>query len=182
MSAIIAGFELDVAVEEMHTLEADVTEHPVEKGADVTDHIRSRPISVQVVGIVSDTPIGDLATRRGLFSLPSNDALAHLLAIRDARLPVTIETSLQRWERMALKSLSMPRDAENGDALQFTALFVQVEIVTNQRIAVRVASPRARGKVDRGNKPTTPADTAAPPTVRTLNGAASMGQRYPGRF
>ncbi len=182
MSATIAGFELDVAVDEVHTFDSDVTEHPVEQGAAITDHIRPRPISVQVVGIVSDTPIGDLATRRGLFSLPSNDALAHLLAIRAARQPVTIETSLQRWERMALKSLSMPCDAENGDALRFTAIFVQIDVVTNERTTVRVASPRARGKTDRGNKPTLPADTAAPPTVKTLSGAANMGQRFPGRF
>lgn len=48
--------ELDVDLQESHDLASDITEHPVEEGADVTDHVRPRLRRVTVEGFVSDTP------------------------------------------------------------------------------------------------------------------------------
>lgn len=48
---------LDCSVRETHTLSADVTEHPVETGADVADHIRPRARTVSIEGLISNTPI-----------------------------------------------------------------------------------------------------------------------------
>jgi hypothetical protein len=207
MATYINGYEIDVAVREDHSFESEVTEHPVEVGADVTDHVRARPITVTLEGIVSDTPIGDMAQRRQEFTLvdgeafaiPSEEALAFLLAIRDAREPVPIQTSLRSYESMMLQSLQIPRSADNGEALRFTATFVQVILVTNQRSVVRVSVPRAANKVNRGNKasaevtaapvevaapwllrddPTLPAPQAANANGRTLVGAGgSSGGR-----
>lgn len=192
MSAIVAGYELDVAVSEDHSFESEVTEHPVEIGADIADHVRARPISVTLEGIVSDTPIGDLAQRRQqftlisgeAFALPSEEALAFLLTIRDAREPITIQTSLRSYENMMLQSLRVPRSAENGEALRFTATFVQVVIVTNLRTVVRVADPRGNKKVNGGNKPSAEV-TAAPIEVAApwlLRNDPTLPQREDSRF
>lgn len=48
--------ELDVDLQESHDLASDITEHPVEEGADVTDHVRPRLRRVTIEGYVSDTP------------------------------------------------------------------------------------------------------------------------------
>src|SRR6266702_3660671 len=48
---------LDAAVNENHTVAADITRHQVEKGSDVTDHIRPLPRRLSVEGIVTNTPI-----------------------------------------------------------------------------------------------------------------------------
>jgi hypothetical protein len=48
--------ELDVDLQESHDLASDITEHPVEEGADVTDHVRPRLRRVTLEGYVSDTP------------------------------------------------------------------------------------------------------------------------------
>lgn len=182
MSAVINGYELDVAVSEEHSFESDVTQHPVEDGADVTDHIRERPIAVRLEGIVSDTPLGDLARRRGTDALPSDDAFARLLAIRGARRSVTIETALKTYTNMALQSLTVPRDARTGAALRFTALFCQLELVQNQRTAVRVAVPRGKAKVNRGNKASEPApESAPPPAAKTAAAAREYARRRPSR-
>lgn len=164
---LIDGFEIDCAEQEQHAFDSEVTEHPVENGADIADHIRARPVTVTMSGIVSDTPIGDLASRRALFSRPSEEAYTRLLAIRDRRQPVTITTSLGTFERMALSSLSStPRTA---DGFFFTATFVQINVVTNLRTTVRVAVPRAKGKLNRGAKPATPVPEAPPPSAKTAN-------------
>ena len=42
--ASIAGFPIDATVTETHDLESEVTEYPTEKGSDITDHVRNKPI------------------------------------------------------------------------------------------------------------------------------------------
>ncbi len=158
MSVLIDGFEIDATLAEDHAFDSEVTEHPVEIGADITDHVRARPIEVTIQGLVSDTPIGALAERRGFdgvsepAALPSDVAFSNLLGIRDAREPVTITTSLKTFENMVLESLSVPRSARTGHALEFTARFRQVELVTNQRTTVPTAVPRAASKRNLGHK------------------------------
>lgn len=158
----IDGYEIDVAIREEHAFENEITEHPVEQGADIVDHVRARPIVVTLEGCVSDTPIGDLATRRSETTLPSREAFDRLLAVRNARLPVTIATSLRVYTDMILESLTTPRDATTGDALAFTARFRQIRLVEVTRVAVDI--PRVQGKTNRGNKPSpTAADAKITP-------------------
>lgn len=158
MPLIIDGYEIDVAESEEHTFENDVTEHPVESGADITDHVRARAIVVTVEGIVSDTPLEALARRRNelveiggeTFAKPSEEAFARLLEINDSREPITIETSLKTYSDMVLQSLSAPRNAGTGEALRFSATFKQVRLVTSERTTVLVSVPRGKKKINRG--------------------------------
>lgn len=154
MSVLIDGFLIDVAIQEVHEYPSEVTSHPVEDGADVTDHIRNRPITVSLQGVVSDTPIGSVANEREADSLPSDDALAKLEQVRAAREPVTITSSLGSFQNMALQTLSVPTNASTGDALRFRAVFTQIELVTNERTTIRVEPARAQKKRRRGRKPT----------------------------
>jgi hypothetical protein len=48
---------IDVSLSETHQLSAQVTEHPVEDGVNITDHIRPQPRSIQIEGIVTNHPI-----------------------------------------------------------------------------------------------------------------------------
>lgn len=186
---IIADLELDASISEQHGFESEVTEHPVEEGADIADHVRARPIVVTIEGVVSDAPIGPVATRRTANALPSDDALAKLLAIRDAREPVTIQTTLGNkspnevgkvYQNMVLTSLSIPRDSATGFALRFSATFTQIQLVTNERTTVRVSVPRGAKKVNLGNKPSAPvAANAIPATVPQVNPFKPATRRIP---
>jgi len=53
----IGDIWIDVSVREGHALTADVTEHPVEAGADVADHIRPMPATIDIDGAVTNHPI-----------------------------------------------------------------------------------------------------------------------------
>lgn len=154
MPVWIDSYPMDLAVTEMHGFESEATEHPVEKGADVTDHVRAKPITIALECIVSDTPLAKIAsdaTRQGS-TLPSADAYAHLLAIRNARQPVTVETSLGSFASMALISLSVPRENAKSGGLFFSASFQQITIVENKRTTVRVAIPIAKRTTNYGTK------------------------------
>ena len=159
---LINNYVIDVATSEDHAFDSEVTEYPVEQGGDITDNVRPKPITVTLEGIVSDTPIGPIADLRNsqgdngqLDYLPSHDALAVLLAIRDAREPVSITTTLQSFDNMVMTGLSIPRDAATGAALRFTATFQQVIFVSNNRTTVRTATPANAAPRNLGNKPVT---------------------------
>jgi len=143
--AMIDGFLLDCSLSEEHVFESEVTEYPVEQGADVTDNVRPKPITVTMEALVSNTPINpDIINARSAPDESVDDAYAKLLQIRDAREPVTIRTSLRTFDNMVLKNLSIPRAAGRGDELRFTATWQQVQIVSNVR-TIRVSTPIAKG-------------------------------------
>jgi hypothetical protein len=50
----------DQTVSEGHEATAEVTEHPVEKGSNVADHVRQNPQNLTLEMFVTNTPIVDL--------------------------------------------------------------------------------------------------------------------------
>jgi len=174
VAIMIGTYVIDASITESHVYESQVTEFPVEQGSAISDNIRPKPIMVTIEGIVSDTPIGKMIDQRNAEhgdsaflpttdaatakargdaqSAPSTDALAAMLAIRDARQPVSITTSLANFENMALINLEVPRDVTTGSALRFTATFQQITIVTNQRVLVRTSTARTSRPGDRAKQ------------------------------
>lgn len=158
MPAYIDGYLIDATVQENHTYESEVTKYPVESGSDITDNVRNKPIVITLEGIVSDNPIGQVAIVRNRSVvtpassdsstdfLPSDEALAKLIAVHNAKQPIVVETTLKRYDSMVMTNLEIPRDASTGAVLHFTATFEQVIIVTNNRLFIRVASPNMAGK------------------------------------
>lgn len=59
---------IDCTVSRSTNFENELTQHPVEDGPDVTDHIRSKPITMQIEGIISESPLGIEGQKAGLVS------------------------------------------------------------------------------------------------------------------
>lgn len=166
---MIDDFLIDVVLSEDHTFESDVTEYPVESGSNITDNVRPRPIVVTMECLVSNTPIGFLASRhpngeQGGGGEPADDCYELLQKIRDKREPVIIRTSLRTFDNMVLKSLSIPRAKDRGDALKFTASFQQIQVVTNKRTR-RIAVPGGGGRNNKGQLPATFKDLPGIPVI-----------------
>lgn len=144
MAVSIDGYPLDLVETEAHELVAEVTDHPVEDGSDVSDNVRLKPRELTFTnGIVSDTPIGAIATdttRGDISGTYSQDAYNRLENIWLARQPVTVVTRLKKYENMILDRLSINDDSKTSHALVFTAHFKQVTIVKNKRVTVAVAN------------------------------------------
>ena len=58
----VDSIQFDLIVSEDHSLEATVTEHPVENGATVNDHVRSLPRKGSLTGLVTNYPLKDAPT------------------------------------------------------------------------------------------------------------------------
>jgi len=150
----------DAVISETHTLEAEITEYPVESGSVISDNIRRKPISIQMECIVSNTPIG--AARKFRNYPNATETFWETLKYRfDNAELVTVRSTRGTFKNMAIKSLSVPRDSGTGDAMRFTLSLQQLNILDTKR--TRVAIPIAtRGKT-----------VTKTPVERTRSGAAA---------
>ena len=48
---------VDCSLKESHASSSDTTDHAVEKGADITDHVRPKPKKLSLTGLISNAPL-----------------------------------------------------------------------------------------------------------------------------
>ncbi len=156
--AQIAELVLDASIEETHLLKSKVTKFPVENGSTTTDHIFNEPEELTIKGFVSNHPLNAASNVPSNTTPPVRRAQAayfDLVRIRDKRQPVSIVTGLVNYSNMALESLSVPRNSQTGDGLEFTAVFVKINKVNTVTIPAKYLKEKAASsKVDGG--PRTP--------------------------
>jgi hypothetical protein len=170
---------VDIARDEEHSYTDELTRYPVESGTDNSDHVHLRPFTLTVNGVVSDTPVGEVASLRTDGATPSEEVRTRLVELWQSREPVSVTSSLITYDNMVLTKLVFPRDPNVGHALRFRATFEQLEIVTNERTTVPVDPPRARTRTKRGfrqspQESSTSAETDTTPTPEADQEGASV--------
>lgn len=153
--AKIGSLELDASLTEQHTRTNDVTEHPVEKGANVADHKRRQPDQVVISGIVTNTPVEREQRERADAGTRAQNAYLQLLELSDSDELITVVTAIRTYENMAIVNLNVPRDAKTGDALQFMATLKEIRTVASKTVVlVDAKTSRAQGKAKKGKTAT----------------------------
>lgn len=149
----IGGLPIDVVKRLTPKFSSTTTDHPVSGEADVTDNIRTNPDELAMDCVISNNPIGAIATdesRAG--SKPAKDCYDKLYAMHIARLPILVVCTLGKFESMAVVGLSPAVTSDSGDSLVFTINLKRIVIVKNNRVTVRVAVPNAAGQTNLGDK------------------------------
>jgi len=130
--------ELDVSIEEEHSLASDVTSFPVEAGSDISDNISAKPRELVIRGVITDIPsgIGALAIVPGLVDRfgglpPSVAAFGTLKEMWRAEQPVDVVTGLEVYRNMAIVDVRMPKNAAVGRSLQFTIRLREIVVATS---------------------------------------------------
>lgn len=159
--------EFDATVRELHTKESEITDHPIEDGSVVTDHVRTRPDAIEINGVVSDTPIVILASLAASSPLTDVDspaqnrveiAYAELRRIQDAGEQVDVFTTLREYTGMVIQSSSVPRDARLGNSLDVTLRLRQITVAETERVDAPVPVTKANEKSsNQGQQTSTPA-------------------------
>lgn len=170
----IGSIEIDASISETHVGRVEVTDHPVEQGAAVSDHARVLPETLTLEGFVSNTPLpvsnGALTRRNSLgveFDSRSEmdlsragQAYTDLVRLKNAGELFSIVTMLRSYDNMLMTSLDVPRDAATGDGLRFSASFKQVRVAESRTVQPATTSEdktRPKTKLDKKAAPTTPA-------------------------
>lgn len=128
----IGWVTVDVAIEMEHAREAQVTEHPVETGVTVSDHVILRPARVNLSGFVTDTPL--FASGLNLGTARSSATFFMLQQMMEARQPIMLMTPRRLYQNMVIERLSIPEGREA--ALRFECSLVEIKQVTSQNASL----------------------------------------------
>lgn len=172
-----SGTELDVilfdaTMQQTHVTETEVTEHPVETGANVTDHIRVKPAEVSLECIITPFKLGTMAPDAGpgLQGVPDDsqqpqasnasktrveDAYRRLLALKDAAQPVSLTAGVRSYENMAITSIAEHRTNDTGNSIYFTLRLKEIRFASTGKVET---IPKAAGVKNKGAKTPSEAD------------------------
>lgn len=165
----IGSVVLDATIEENHRTRNKITDHPVEDGSDITDHVRTDPDSVTMVGRVSnhplersislsDTDIGGGSRLLSPDAERAETAYGDLLFLAANKLPCTIVTSINVYEDMVIESIDVTRNSKLANVLHFTASMRAIRKVSSETItAPNTDAQHVKPKVSKGKQAPTPA-------------------------
>lgn len=177
----IGGIEIQATLEEIHNSTVQITEHPVELGAEITDHAFKKPDEVVLRCAWSNSsPQALLGTVQRLFSGELSgadyvsDVYSQLRELQEAREPFEIVTTTRRYQNMLITALQVTRDQKTGNALVCTATCREVIIVQTKATTLPPrqdqASPEETAEVeDRGTVQAVPATPSPGGAVSPLD-------------
>lgn len=178
-----ASIAFDATVRDSHIASATITEHPVEDGVAISDHIRPDLDRVTLQVVVSNTPIssptdhadgvtgrqtsveltgvdGETAARALVLAFDGTltrvrSVYEELLRLMSSGTLVNVITSLREYEGMAIANVSPVREAASGNALVAGVEFKQVRIVESEIVAApEPREPRGSTERERGRENT----------------------------
>jgi hypothetical protein len=182
----LGGIVAQVTIEEVHTDELEITDHPIEQGAVISDHAFKRPAEIvikcgwsnspTVAGLIDGVVAGATATVTSVQSLINGtsgeqilDIYNKLLILQESRLPFDVFTGKRIYQNMLFRSLRVDNDKTTDNALMVTASLRQVILVKTSSVAVQAprakqpAAPATLAPYSAGNKALQPApDYRAP--------------------
>lgn len=129
---------LDLILDEEHSQDVVVTEHPVQKGSPVADHVVAEPREGSFRALVTNWSINH-PTPDG--TDPSNRASEAWEALKALQLkgePVVIVTALEVYRDVVITHLDTGRDGTTGDALEIQIDFRQIRQVDLKETEVSV--------------------------------------------
>jgi hypothetical protein len=173
----IGGFIADVTVEEIHTDLLEVTDNPVEQGADVTDHAFVKQPNLLIRAGWSNSSL-----QAGGDPNYVTDTYQQFQDLQAGRQPFDIITGKRSYSNMLILRLQVRTDETTEDALMMECECRQINLVNTQTVTVpnaNMASPEATGNTtNRGTvSPVNAGGGAgsAPMTIITVTGGTVVG-------
>ncbi len=150
----------DCAVEEHHSDRLQVTQHPVELGAMISDHAFMQPFGVSVKYAWSDSSTGVFESSQAIYQA--------LQTLQQSREPFTMFTGKRVYESMVLTELEVTTDQHSENILMVEAHCQTVIIVSTSAASIAPASTQSMpgqtaGPTNLGQQQALP--VSAPPSL-----------------
>ena len=143
----VGSVELDLILDEDHSKSAQVTENPLQDGRAISDGIFLELQDGSLTGLVTNHSVKRAEERAKQLELQDSETLmaeaknyqlenrakqawVDLKAVMDAKQPVTIVTSLEVYDDVAITNISTERNGDSGDALEIKVSFSQILTVS----------------------------------------------------
>lgn len=138
-----------------HTQEIQLTEHPVQSGANISDHAFIKParlgIDIGMSDAMQSYTIGQWA---GNLS-KSVSAYQTMLALELSRVPVTVKTRLNTYTNMVIVGIHTRDENKTNHGLRASITFQQVFMGTANTQSASSSRPQDTGSTGIGSVPTT---------------------------
>lgn len=151
-------FTAYVTIEEVHQDSLEITQHPVDVGAEVSDHSYRRGAQLTLKGGYSDSPtakglLDGLAssvtkTITGIQSLVSQNNVSQvkatyekMLALQNSRVPFAVLTGKREYHNMIMRSLRVTTDVTSSGTLMFVAELQEIILVKPRRFSMAATPP-----------------------------------------
>lgn len=146
----VGDLVIDASLKEDIIITSNVTEHPVENGTAISDHIFKQPIKLQIEGYITDSPnivlgvINLPLVKNSAQSLidnfknllpfntgdtPSQQAYSVIMQMWKERALITIVTQLEVFDNMVIENVNFTKDAQSVHRLVFSMQCKQVAFV-----------------------------------------------------
>lgn len=195
--------DFDGSIEETYDGSATATEHAVETGAAVTDHVRPNNDTISIEAIITNAPIvvptygmdgatGSVQSRN--ITVNGQSSSINVLAFsqefdrvktiddklqeirRDGQV-LTVRTTLRTIEDCVFERVRVKRNAEFANALSLSIELKRIRIASSRRVQVPLPlQRRGQNRGNRGSQPGTTQQTAGERsrTLLTRLGAGSL--------
>lgn len=159
----IGPFNATVTLEEIASDDLEITQHPVQQGATITDHAYLKPatVSIKIMFNAADAPLAETYTK--------------LRQLQASREPFDVVTGKRAYKNMLFKSLGQTNDAQTENVLSISAELQEIFIVQVETTTVpprkQQANPGKTGATENaGQKSAQPAPERNRSALRTLAG------------
>lgn len=175
-----------VVVSEVHDDSAIFTDHPVEDGTIISDHMYLLPQKVDISIIYSQSSGSLLVNPFGFSPLPGLSEYYHkFLVLQESMSLFNINTGKRFYENMQIENIHVVTDVHSENMLKLTIRCRQIIVVStsttntqeatpnNQSNALATASPTQSGNTALVN-PSTATTTATNSAINTFNSTISV--------
>lgn len=131
---VVYGYFFDAFLRESHTGTVRITDHPVQTGANISDHAYNLPDKLTLEIFVSDNMDCVIADQFSELYTKSLSAYKILRELKEKRQPLSIRTRLHPYENMLIETMTTNDDYKTANSLRCTIMLRQIIMaeVTNQ--------------------------------------------------
>ena len=138
----VGGWYFDAVLKLSHDRGLVITTHPVEEGANITDHshVREKRLILEIG--MSDVGVGGFETRQSR----SVSAFEVLTEMQESRRPVTVVTRLDTYRNMLIEDIKPDEDKDTTNGLRASVFLREVNIVKAETVTLpeRVSAAPAK--------------------------------------
>lgn len=147
----IEGLPFDLFISESHKLSFKVSDHPLQDGSTISDHVHRELQEVTIEGLFTnytlnnerrneplkfrddygevDEPTEDVWTKKPIVQNRALKQLEKLRELANAREPVRLVCSLDIYPKMIITDIAYDRDAKSGSAVKFSVTLREIVTV-----------------------------------------------------
>lgn len=142
----IGDFDAYLCIDESGSDDLEITQHPVQQGAAITDHAYVKPAQLAIRAQFTEADSG----------MPLEELYRKLLELQASREPFEVVTGKRLYKNMLFKSLSVTTDQYTSNVLSITAQLQEIIIVNVETVSVpprqRQAQPGRTGATERAGQ------------------------------